>query len=118
MTNDLKEQFDKIVEGYGKDLRKSIEKGLTLGANELQRVLEEASPEDSKEFKNSWSTKMQYKGVRYIGNTKTVKGKTSDNIPLANLLEYSEASKHKGFISKAFNMAEDKIYRIMTNVLK
>ena len=117
-NNDLKAQFDKIVEGYGKELRESIEKGLTLGATELQRALEDASPEDTKEFKTSWSTKMQYKGVRYIGNTKAVKGKTSNNIPLANILEYSEASKHKGFISRAFNASENRIYKIMTDVLK
>jgi hypothetical protein len=117
-NDDLKEQFNKIVEGYGKELREAIEKGLTLGAAELQKVLEDASPVDTKEFKESWSTKMQYKGVRYIGNTRAVKGKTSSNIPLANILEYSEASKHKGFISKAFNASESRIYKIMTDVLK
>ena len=45
----------------------------------------------------------KYKLKRYVGNTKTVKGKSSDTIPLSNILEYASKSPHQGLIKRTYD---------------
>ena len=124
MTKSVEEQFNEIVQEYAKEIIGDIEEGLTLASIELRTALEQHSPvsefdkEGQKHFKESWVIKDQYKGVRYIGNTKTVKGKSSKEMPLSNILEYAESSPHKGFIQRTFNSMSDRLHQKMISKIK
>lgn len=116
--NDLMQQMNDIIKGYSKELRVDIEAGLDLAANELKSSLSQTSPDgDTHNFKNSWDIKKQYKGVRYIGNTKVVQSKGSDSVPLSNILEYGENSPHRGFMRRTFESVKDRLYSLFVNRL-
>jgi len=120
----LEEQFIEIAQEYSKELREDIEEGLTLAAIDLKNALEQNSPisrydaEGHRHFKDSWVIKNKYKRVRYVGNTKTVSDQSGKNIPLSNILEYSEASPHKGFIQRTFNSISESLYKRMVSRIK
>lgn len=121
MAKSVTDQITALVNDIKKEIDGDVEKAVTAGAEVLVKALEDGSPE-SEEFgdhlKNGWTYKDKYKSVRYVGNIKTVKGKTSDQIPLTSILEYAERSKHKGFIRSIFVANEAAIRQAIINSLK
>lgn len=80
------------------------------GAEVFKNAVEQATPRDTGDMAQSWAIKTKYKDHRYVGNTKTVNGGGKSNIPLSNVLEYSEKSPHAGFIRKCFDTAEPQVF--------
>lgn len=127
-TKELKSltaQFDTITKDYKKKMFIGVEEALDDASLEMQKALEQQSPMDTNSqssirFKDSWDRKMQYKAVRYIGNTKTVSRNKKDSgqkggIPLSSLLEFGR--KGRPFIQKTFNANIGKVIRIFINKL-
>lgn len=107
-----------ILEGYGDIIFKATEKGLTAGEKILINNLKADSPKDSGNYAKSWKSKgKKYKLKRYVGNTKTVKGKSGD-VPLSNILEYSTKSPHQGLIKRTYESSLSQIAQAMVNDIK
>ena len=113
----LAEELKYILNEYSNELMAQIEVALDKAADFLVDKLEENSPVgETGEFKKSWTRTEKYKGVRYVGNT-DVGGKNEygQNIPLANLIEFSKNGKP--FIRQTFQQNKDKIVDIMVDEL-
>lgn len=109
MKNSIEKEVAKIVKNYNHTMFEAVEKALDDVSLDMQRKLEQASPVGTGpiHFKNSWDRKMQYKGVRYIGNTKRVPN--DQGIPLSNLLEHGRNGRP--FINRTFEMNLNEIYQ-------
>lgn len=113
----LAEELKDILNEYSKDLIEQKEVALDKAANFLVDKLEKNSPVgETGEFKKSWTRTEKYKGVRYVGNT-DVGGKNEygQNIPLANLIEFSKNGKP--FIRATFEQNKDEIIDIIVDEL-
>lgn len=115
MKNNIDREFAKIIKEYGQTMHEAVEEALDEVSLDMQRKLEQASPVGAGpvHFKNSWDRKMQYKGVRYIGNTKRVPNE--QGIPLSNLLEHGRNGKP--FIARTFTMSKEELYQKFTKKL-
>ncbi len=99
----LQSAIEDALREYGDVVYEATEEGLAAAQNVLIKELKSASPKgETGKFAKSWKGKKKYKLKRYVGNTKVVKGKKSDTIPLSNILEYSTKSPHRGFIKRTF----------------
>lgn len=109
MQNSIEKEFAKIIKEYNQVMFEAVEDALDVVSLDMQGKLEQASPVGTGpiHFKNSWDRKMQYKGVRYIGNTKRVPH--DQGIPLSNLLEYSRNGRP--FIARTFEMNINETYQ-------
>lgn len=118
MQINLEKQVAELIKEYSSELREDIERALTDAANVAISELKLASPIGNTfpHFRDQWEMKTQYKGVRYVGNSKTVSSKKSDNIPLANILEYGPNAKP--FIAKTFDLCKGRIYQTFLNSIK
>ena len=65
----LAEELKDILNEYSKELYANKEQALDKASDYLMGKLEQASPVDTGEFKQSWVRTTKYKGVRYIGNS-------------------------------------------------
>ena len=93
--------IEKIVKEYSDTIYYATEEGLDEAEKILINELSAASPVKSGKFARSWKGKgRKYKLQRYVGNTKTVEGK-SGKIPLSNILEYSPI-RGKPFINRTY----------------
>lgn len=108
----LAEELKDILNEYSQELFESREQALDKASDFLMEKLEQASPVDTGEFQKSWLRTDKYKGVRYIGNSKT----NNKNIPLSNLIEFS--SKGKPFIRRTFDDNREEIIRIIKGELE
>lgn len=109
----LEEEFKKLFRDYQKTVFEATEVALDKGSLLLQNKLSAASPvgEGPLHFKDSWDRKMQYKGVRFIGDTK----RTANDIPLSSIIEYSR-NGHP-FIQRTFNQNKNEIFQIIIKEL-
>lgn len=108
----LAEELKDILNEYSQELFESKEQALDKASDFLMEKLEQASPVDTGGFQKSWLRTDKYKGVRYIGNSKTNK----KNIPLSNLIEFS--SKGKPFIRRTFDENKEQIVKIIKGELE
>lgn len=116
---DLKLQFDNITAGIELAVRQRLDIGLDKAADRLMDELEKNSPSDphskGKKYKFSWMVNRKYKNIRYVGNTKTVKGTKGEDIPLSNILEYDENKGH--FIRNTYDSLESELINIVLDEL-
>lgn len=113
----LEEELKSVLDEFSNELMAQKEVALDKAADFLVDKLEENSPVgETGEFKKSWTRTKKYKGVRYVGNT-DVGGKNEygQNIPLANLIEFSK--NKKPFIRATFEQNKDKIIDIIVDEL-
>ena len=113
----LAEELKDVLNEYSNEVMAQKEVALDKAADFLVDKLEENSPVgETGEFKKSWKRTEKYKGVRYVGNT-DVGGKNEygQNIPLANLIEFSKNGKP--FIRATFEQNKDKIIDIIVDEL-
>lgn len=113
----LADELKGILNEYSNDLIEQKEVALDKAADFLVDKLEKNSPVgETGEFKKSWTRTEKYKGVRYVGNT-DVGGKNEygQNIPLANLIEFSKNGKP--FIRATFEQNKDEIIDIIVDEL-
>lgn len=109
----LYEELKDILDEFGEELKERKEAALDKASDYLMERLEQSSPVQTGEFKKSWTRTTKYKGVRYIGNTKTAK---NSKIPLSNLIEFS--SNGKPFIRKTFERHKEQIEKIIRGELE
>lgn len=99
----IDKQLEEVLKEFKtQTMRPQIEKGIDAAADVLKRNLESAIPlgDSAPHFKNSWYTKKDYTGVRYVKNSKKVEGDGGRLVPLASYLEHAVSSPHKGFIKR------------------
>lgn len=101
---DLGKAISDILDEYGDEVYEATEAGLDEAEKALIHNLKSNSPEGkTKKYKKAWKSKgKKYKLKRYVHNTKMVENSDGDKIPLSNILEYSEESKHQGNIRRTF----------------
>lgn len=97
LTDFLHAQFDKR------------QAAVQAGAEVFKSAVESATPRDTGGMAESWKIKTKNEDYRSVGNTKTVSGNGKDNIPLSNVLEYSD-NPHNGFIRQCFDGVESQIF--------
>lgn len=117
---DIEKKMDQIFSEFLNSNFESRQKAVQKGAEVLKRKAEMASPNDSGDFSSKWAIKTQYKDHRYVGNTKTVKGRGADGryhetIPLINILEYNEDT---AFFRKTYDACENEIFQAIKNELE
>lgn len=108
----LYEELKDVLDQYTNELMARKEVALDKAADFLVEKLEYSSPTDTGEFKRSWLRTDKYKGVRYIGNSKTAK---NSQIPLSNLIEFSKNGKP--FIRPTFESNREQIVNIIKGEL-
>lgn len=107
-----------ILEEYGDAVYRATEEGLAAAEKVLVRNLKAATPKKSGEFRKSWKgTGKKYKLMRFVGNTKTVKGRDGEKIALANIFEYS-TTNGQPFIKQTFENSIDKMASAVVKELK
>lgn len=118
--NNLEIAIADILRKYGDVVYEATEEGLTAAEKVLIKNLKAASPKGiTKDYHKSWKGKgKKYKLQRYVGNTKTVEGKSSDSIPLSNILEYSSKSPHQGLIKRVYDSSIDEMANAIVSTIK
>ena len=117
-VNNLDVAVAELLEEYGDIVYQATEEGLTAAEKVLIKNLKAASPSNSGEYKKSWKSKgKKYKMRRYVGNTKTVQGKSGE-IPLSNILEYSSKSPHQGKIKRTYEESINEMAAAMVAEIK
>jgi hypothetical protein len=117
-VNNLDVAVAELLEEYGDIVYQATEEGLTAAEKVLIKNLKAASPSNSGEYKKSWKSKgKKYKLRRYVGNTKTVQGKSGE-IPLSNILEYSSKSPHQGKIKQTYEESINEMAAAMVAEIK
>lgn len=108
-----------ILEEYSQDVEDACDDALDDAAEQVIKKAQALSPADTGEYARSWGVKSgkQYPRRRYVGNTKTVKGKKSDSIPLINILEYSPTRK-RPHINKIVAASKDGVIAAIVDRLK
>ena len=117
-VDELEISIAEILKDFNEDVFTATEDGLDAAQKILIKEMKDASPDgETHEFKKGWKSKRKYKSKRYVGNTKMVKSKAGD-IPLSNILEYSQNSKHRGFIKRTFEASQEKMASAIINTIK
>lgn len=105
------------------------QKAIQAGAEVFKSAIESATPKDTGKMAQSWQIKTKYADRRFVGNTRVAsgdvkrktkgggKGEARQDVPLSNVLEYSEKSPHYGFIRQCFDSNETAIYNAIKNNL-
>lgn len=111
----IEKEMDKIFSDFLNSSFEIRQKAVQKGAEVLKRKAEMASPTNTGDFSSKWAIKTKYKDHRYVGNTKTVSSKEKENIPLINILEYSE---NTAFLRKTYDACENEIFQAIKNELE
>ncbi len=98
-------------------VRANFDDRQAAGAEVFKSAVEQATPKDTGGMAESWEIKTKYKDRRYVGNTKTVSGGGKENIPLSNVLEYSD-NPHNGFIRQCFDATASRIFDAIKKTLQ
>lgn len=106
--DELPDAMSQLLADYSREQFDVRQDAIQAGAEVFKSAIESATPRDTGGMAQSWEIKTKYKDRRYVGNTKTVSGK-KDNIPLSNVLEYSD-NPHNGFIRQCFDGTESQIF--------
>lgn len=102
-TDGIELALEDILKNYQDLLTSATEEGLDDAAEIFLKNAESMSPRRTGDYARSWAVKeKKYRLRRYVGNTKAVKGKKSDAVPLINVLEYS-AVRGRKHVQKIFN---------------
>ena len=107
--DELPDAMSEILADYSRAQFDARQDALQAGAEVFKSAVESATPRDTGDMAQSWEIKTKYKDRRYVGNTKTVSGGGKENIPLSNVLEYSD-NPHNGFIRQCFDATESRIF--------
>ena len=129
--NAVSSEIDKMLTEFLHTSFDVRQKAIQAGAEVFKSAVESATPiGETGKMAQSWKIKTEYPDHRYVGNTKTAKGKVyrktkngkrgeaREGVPLSNVLEYKENSPHYGFIRKCFDENEAKIYQAIKSKIK
>ena len=111
-ANELNALIKNLTVGLNKDINSAIEKA----SDELINQLKLNSPRKTGNYSENW-TKSSYDKKVFIGNITNVNGKNKKQIPLINILEYSQ--KHgKPHVQKIFENNLSKLENIIITELE
>ena len=115
---DLGNDLAKLIGSYSKSVTDAVAKGVDESANIFIKKAETGSPRRIPEYYSCWAIKPMQKAkyVRYVGNTKKVKGKNNTQIPLINILEFSKTRGHPHVKDIIENSKEDIINCMMDKI--
>ena len=126
-TATLQSAIEDILRAYGDVVYEATADGIEAAAYVLMEELRAASPtmkDPPKGYKRlnfgkRWKVKRpgENRLYRYVGNTTVVTNKKGDEIPLANILEYSTV-RGKPFIEATHNASIDKMARAAVAEIK
>lgn len=111
----IEKEMGKIFSDFLNSSFEIRQKAIQRGAEVLKRKAEMASPTNTGDFSSKWAIKTKYKDHRYVGNTKTVSSKEKENIPLINILEYSE---NTAFLRETYDACENEIFQAIKKELE
>ena len=125
----LPDALEQIFTEFAHASYEARQNAVQAGAEVFKSAVESATPKDTGEMAQSWVIQTKYKNVRYVGNTRVAKGKVHRkkkgggkgearaDVPLSQVLEYGENTKHYGFIRKCFDATEPQIFAAIKNTL-
>lgn len=105
--SELSDAIDEAIGEIAEELYEEVDRGLDKAARHMERALQQATPVDTGETRETWETDFKYKNVRYINNTHV----NENGIPVVNLLEYGK--KGHPFIRKTVQNEQEKIIEII-----
>ena len=124
----LPKELNEIFNDFVSQSFEVRQQALQAGAEVFKAAIEDATPKDTGEMSRSWKIK-KYKDRRYVGNTRVAigkahrktkdgsKGEAREGVPLSNVLEYGEKSKHYGFIRQCYDASEPQVFDAIKNKL-
>lgn len=127
--DDLPSELQNVLSDYLHTNFAQRQKALQAGAEVFKSAIESATPKDTGKMAQSWQIKDKYADRRFVGNTRVAsgdvrrktkgggKGEARKDVPLSNVLEYSEKSPHYGFIRQCFDSTETAIFNAIKNNL-
>lgn len=115
---DLGNDLAKLLGNYSKSVKDAVATAIDESANIFINYAENGSPRRIPEYYKCWAIKPMKKAkyVRYVGNTKKVKGKNNTQIPLINILEFSKTRGHPHVKDIIENSKEDIINCMMDKI--
>ena len=125
-TASLQSAIEDILRDYGDVVYEATAEGIKAAEKVLIKNLKAASPSIKnppkgyvkKNFAKNWKGKTSRDKLRrYVGNTTTVTDKKGNEIPLANILEYS-TTRGKPFIKKTHEASIDEMARAVVETIK
>lgn len=117
-TTSLQSAVEDILRDYGDVVYEATAEGIKAAEKVLIKNLKAASPKRSGKFAKGWKGKASRDKLRrYVGNTTTVTDKKGNEIPLANILEYS-TTRGKPFIKKTHEASIDEMARAVVETIK
>lgn len=111
-ANELNALIKNLTTGLNKDINSAIEKA----SDELINQLKINSPRKTGNYSENW-TKSSYNQKVFIGNTTNVNGRNKKQIPLINILEYSQ-THGKPHVQKIFESNLSKLENIIISELE
>ena len=116
--DNMVDAIQQILHEYRRAVLGGIEQGIDEGANLFIKEAQKVSPVDTGEYQSSWTVKPmnRAKYVRYVGNTKRVRGKNGP-IPLINILEFS-STHGKPHVGTAVANSHDQIINLVISKIK
>ena len=126
---ELPKVLEEMLDDFLKETLEVRQRAVHAGAEVFKNAIESATPKDTGKMAQSWVIQ-DYTGKCYIGNKCLAKGKVyrktnsakkgeaRSNVPLSNVLEYSEKSPHYGFIRRTFDEVEPQIYAAIERTIK
>jgi len=125
-SKNLQSAIENILRDYGDVVYEATAEGIKAAEKVLIKNLKAASPSIKnppkgyvkKNFAKNWKGKTSRDKLRrYVGNTTTVTDKKGNEIPLANILEYS-TTRGKPFIKKTHEASIDEMANAVVAVIK
>ena len=111
-ANELNALIKNLTTGLNKDINSAINKA----SDELITQLKLNSPRKTENYSEHWE-KSNYNKKVFIGNTTNVNGKNKKQIPLINILEYSQ-THGKPHVQKIFENNLSKLENIIITELE
>ena len=111
-ANEVNALRKNLTIGLNKDINSAIEKA----SDELINQLKLNSPRKTGNYSENWK-KSSYNQKVFIGNTTNVNGRNKKQIPLINILEYSQ-THGKPHVQKIFESNLSKLENIIISELE
>jgi len=112
----LDEAMKEIIKEYNQTVFEEVQKALTETAQEMAKVLEDASPIGNSNygtpFKQNWAVESKFKNAKFVYNKKLAKNR----IPVSNLIEYT--SYNTPFIQQTMNRYKEDMLKLFVSKME
>lgn len=114
--NNFEKDLEAILNEYNHASYEARQKAVTAGAEVLKEALESSAPRYTGKLSKSFVINTKYSDKRFVGSNRVVKDKSSNNVPLTNILEFKIGGKP--FMRETFNRKESEIYNVIKHSIK